>query len=403
MRVLECFAGIGGFALAWERLGFEHIQFVEWEPYCQAVLQEHWPEVPIHGDIRSFDAIPFRGRVDVLSGGPPCQPASVAGKRKGSADERWLWPEFIRVARECLPRWIVAENPTGIVTLKPHGLDWICEELEASGYEMLPVVVGADDIGAPHRRKRVWIVARRLDNADTGRCERPDDSLPAGGDKSIGTDGELADGEGSGRQAEGDGRLCGSRAGCDGESGADVAHRDGGGCRDDQGAALLDGERAAFGDGADGRCVAEDVAHAASVGREGSERATLPGWGADPATTGASHRWPSRPGEPQHEWEPPRVVGNPAGLRGHRRDDNGGGSGEGPQPVPELGNPDGDQGRCDRRDAPEPRLVRVPDGLPDRLESRIRRERLKALGNSVVWQVVYEIGKAILAAERQLK
>ena len=176
MRFVSLFSGIGGMDLGLERAGWTCMAQVEIDEFCRRVLEKHWPDVPRFGDVREVGAEDF-GAVDAVVGGPPCQPASVAGKRKGSADERWLWGEFLRLCRECRPRWIVAENPLGIVGLKPHGLEWIVEELERAGYEVLPVVVGADDAGAPHRRKRVFVLAhfnseRERDAGQHRRLER---------------------------------------------------------------------------------------------------------------------------------------------------------------------------------------------------------------------------------------
>lgn len=152
----DCFSGIGGFALGLERTGgFRTIGFCEIDPYCQRVLRRHWPEVPVHDDVRSLPRVPC----DLLTGGVPCQPASVAGSRRGRADERWLWDAFLEVVSASRPTWVLAENPLGIVSLRPHGLGWICGSLRELGYDAWPVVISAHDVGAPHLRRRVWIVA----------------------------------------------------------------------------------------------------------------------------------------------------------------------------------------------------------------------------------------------------
>lgn len=154
---LDLCSGIGGFGLAARWAGLTTIQFVEIEPFCQAVLVKHWPETPIHGDLRTFDARPFRGRVFLLTAGFPCQDISAAGKGAGLSGERSsLWWQVRRVIRECRPVFCLIEN---VPMLKHRGIDTVLFGLERAGYTPEAHVVGADDVGAPHQRKRVWIVA----------------------------------------------------------------------------------------------------------------------------------------------------------------------------------------------------------------------------------------------------
>ena len=152
---LDLFSGIGGFALAARWAGFRTIGFCDNEPFAQAVIKKHWPEVPIHGDIKALDGTAYRG-VTLLTGGFPCQPFSNAGKRRGKDDDRYLWPEMLRVIQEARPAWIVGENVIGIIGL---ALDQVCSDLEAEGYEVEPIIIPACGVDAPHRRNRVWIIA----------------------------------------------------------------------------------------------------------------------------------------------------------------------------------------------------------------------------------------------------
>ena len=110
MRVLDLFSGIGGFSLGLERAGMKTIAFCEQDEYCQKVLKKHWPDVPIHNDIRELDGTQYRGAVDVVCGGFPCQPFSQAGKRAGKDDDRDLWPEMFRIIREVQPARVIGEN-----------------------------------------------------------------------------------------------------------------------------------------------------------------------------------------------------------------------------------------------------------------------------------------------------
>lgn len=155
MRHLDLFSGIGGFALAAQWAGFETVGFCEIDEFCRKVLSKHWPETPIHGDIREVDGRDYAG-VELITGGYPCQPFSVVGKRKGAADDRHLWPEMRRIIAQAKPRWVVAENVTGHITL---GLDSVLTDLESLDYSAGAVVIPAAAVGALHRRERVWVVA----------------------------------------------------------------------------------------------------------------------------------------------------------------------------------------------------------------------------------------------------
>jgi DNA (cytosine-5)-methyltransferase 1 len=158
---LDLFSGIGGFAIAAQNAGFETIGFSEIEPYACAVLNKHWPNVKNHGDIKSINGI----KADLVTGGFPCQPYSVAGKRKGAADDRALWPEMLRVIAEARPAWIVGENVAGIINME---LDRVLSDLEALGYATWPLVIPACATDARHRRDRVWIVAHSMRGRHTG-------------------------------------------------------------------------------------------------------------------------------------------------------------------------------------------------------------------------------------------
>jgi len=155
---LSLFSGIGGIDLAAEWAGFRTVAFVEKDPFCQKVLKKHWPEVPIYEDVCRFSARPFLG-VSLLTGGFPCQPYSQAGKRRGADDDRALWPQMLRCVRESNPAWVVGENVAGFVNL---GLDACLSDLEAEGYEAVPLVIPACGVGAPHQRYRVFIVANAI-------------------------------------------------------------------------------------------------------------------------------------------------------------------------------------------------------------------------------------------------
>ena len=154
------FSGIGGFDLAADWMGWENVFHCEWNTFGQRVLKHYWPQSISHENIITTDFNIYRGRIDILSGGFPCQPYSQAGKRLGKEDERHLWPEMLRAIREIRPSWVVGENVLGLVNWS-GGLVFheVQVDLEAEGYEVQSYVLPACAVNAPHRRDRVWIVA----------------------------------------------------------------------------------------------------------------------------------------------------------------------------------------------------------------------------------------------------
>jgi DNA (cytosine-5)-methyltransferase 1 len=166
------FTGIGGFDLAFASVGIPTLWMVENDEFCRAVLRKNFGDVDLFGDIRRCGKLNLRP-VDVISGGFPCQPNSPAGKRQGSRDPRFLWPEMFRVICELRPRWIVAENVRGLVSVRSgRDFEQICSGLETEGYEVLPLVLPACAFGAPHLRYRVFIVAHADDNGAGQRIEQ---------------------------------------------------------------------------------------------------------------------------------------------------------------------------------------------------------------------------------------
>lgn len=231
----DLFAGIGGFSLALEEVFNEakinHI-FCEWEHFPSAVLKKHWPNGIFYGDIADLVAdtertglykpekpggsqeskgkrrLPQHERLDItsagvrgsftsnsqgyetltiLTGGFPCQPFSHAGRRKGTADDRYQWPNMFRIIQNVKPDWVIAENVRGLVTWNDGMvLEQVCTDLESEGYEVQPFIIPACAVNAPHRRDRIWIIAHRTDSRTKGLRERKVDSDDAANAGRIG-------------------------------------------------------------------------------------------------------------------------------------------------------------------------------------------------------------------------
>ncbi len=306
MNVLDLFSGIGGFSLGLERAGMSTVAFCETDDYCRRVLAKRWPKVPCHSDIRDLNGY-AKGYIDLISGGFPCQPFSVAGKRRGAEDDRHLWPEMHRLIEECRPAWVLGENVAGLIRL---GLDQVLSDLEGSGYACRTFAIPAVGVDAPHKRERLWIVAHAESRRGDGPLqpsERPTVSGTVGPSQAVAHGARLQ----PGRQEQ---RPERERTGPGGEQVAvdnPMPRRHG----------LPKGK--------------------IRTGWDGVERASR--WLPEPDMGGLAD-------------------GLPAGLAGCRWPD-------------------------------EPDIGRVAVGVPNRVQ------KLKALGNSVVPQVVEMIGHAIMQAE----
>lgn len=162
MRHGSLFSGIGGFDLASEWMGWENIFHCEIDPFCQRVLQHHFPNAKTHTNITDVDFRHYRGEIDIISGGFPCQPYSQVGRRRGSDDPRHLFPQMLRCIREIQPQWIVGENVHGIITWNDGEVfEDIHTQMGAEGYEMQSFVLPASSVGAPHQRNRTFFIGRK--------------------------------------------------------------------------------------------------------------------------------------------------------------------------------------------------------------------------------------------------
>ena len=196
MQIIDTFSGIGGFSLAGKWMGWRTVQFCEINEFCNRILKYYWPDVPIHKDIKTLtsDQIINNGLYDknettILTGGVPCQPWSVAGKRKGTEDDRNLWPQVINLIGKLHPNWCVLENVPGLINWsKGLVFEQIQVDLETEGYEVQPIILPACSQNAPHKRDRIWFIAH-----STCRRERElqpvirgDNSQAIGGENSCG-------------------------------------------------------------------------------------------------------------------------------------------------------------------------------------------------------------------------
>jgi len=167
VNVLDLFSGIGGFSLGLESTGFfKTIAFVEKDKFCQKVLQKNFPNIPIEDEVRNVKGEKYRA--DVITGGFPCQPFSVAGKRRGTDDDRFLWDETIRIVSEQKCKWFIGENVEGIINIQ-DGMVFrqIHDDLESEGFEVQSLVIPASGKGAWHQRKRVWIIGCNVSNSNS--------------------------------------------------------------------------------------------------------------------------------------------------------------------------------------------------------------------------------------------
>ena len=196
---LGLFEGIGGFSLAARWMGWETLAWCEWNEFGQRILKHHFPNAEGFGDITKTDFKKYENKIDILTGGFPCQPYSLAGKRKGKEDERHLWPEMLRAIREIQPTYVVGENVFGLINWNGGMVfNEVQADLEAEGYEVWPYVLPACAVNAPHRRDRVWFVAYRSDTGIEGLRSKRENTIhgfEVAADTNFGSEGASGKGE----------------------------------------------------------------------------------------------------------------------------------------------------------------------------------------------------------------
>ena len=389
IRILDICSGIGGFSLGLESTGgFDTVAFCEFDDFCRKVLNKHWPDVPIYKDLKEIGNEPERiiQDFDLICGGIPCQPFSVAGKKKGKEDDRHLWPYMYEIIKYKKPTWVIVENVGGFVNV---ALDDVCLDLEAQGYATQSFIIPACSVEAPHRRDRIWILGKNLENP--GRALRQ---------------GRIEQGENADEVGQGD---------------ADQLERSGGASRSDvanassqrlQGHRGEHGLREASKEEQTGRSSQEqDVSHAKELDRDvddnghsgqcdGQQRqglqGELGGASSNRAEDVANTERLGQQGQGEHE-RPSNTEKASEGQASGTDDGSQGQTGQGHIEPGVGGMADGVSARLDGHYGfeREPNIPRVATGIPERVN------RLKALGNSIVPQVIYNIGLAILEEEKR--
>ena len=397
IKILDVCSGIGGFSLGLEATGgFDTVAFCEYDEFCRKVLNKHWPDVPIYEDLKEIGNEPTRliQEFDLICGGVPCQPFSVAGKKKGKEDDRHLWPYMFKIIKHKKPTWVIVENVGGFVNV---ALDDVCLDLEAEGYATQSFIIPACGVEAPHRRDRIWILGKLMD--DSKRNEHIEEIR--------GGNGEEREDEKRQREEDNTSRISSGASGLrvsdqGHETSRDVADtesdREDGVSRKSksehgQGDTRL--ESSGSNNGRIERGSKQDVADSGSKGSQGHR-------GEHGLRETSEEKQAVRGGEEQD-------VSNAGGERGRsgqtdRQDAEDAGELTGSQEHREGnaesglgGMVDGVSSRLDRHHGfeVEPDIPRVAENIPDRVN------RLKALGNSIVPQIIYHIGMAILEEERK--
>lgn len=409
LTVGSLFAGIDGFGLGLEKAGFELRWQVEIDAWCRKVLSKHWPAVPKYDDIRKCGSHNLEP-VDLICGGFPCQPFSVAGKQRGAEDDRHLWPEMLRVIKELKPSWVIGENVAGLVSMAERIGDvrvegktvvstsesdsysavWIhkermllndiCEDLENLGYETVPLVIPACGLDAPHRRDRVWIVAhsehteRRpckpgRNDRDRKTAEREEKTGRAGASSENGRSRTMAHAEGERRRRSGDGG-CATPTDTNGDGRSGILRQAGQRKDGPQLGTDLDGESA--GTGRPGPSCQQTSPHPSCKDDGCSHSESIDGQVQQPGKCSCA-------GDVSYN--------NGPGCKELHTSQKPDGPGSSPGPSVEGG----------AVWPVEPGVGRVADGVPRRVD------RLGGLGNAVTHQIPEVIGRMIIEVERLTK
>ena len=438
IRILDICSGIGGFSLGLESTGgFDTVAFCEFDDFCRKVLNKHWPNVPIYKDLKEIGNEPERiiQDFDLICGGIPCQPFSVAGKKKGKEDDRHLWPYMYEIIKYKKPTWVIVENVGGFVNV---ALDDVCLDLETQGYATQSFIIPACSVEAPHRRDRIWILGKNVGNTSSDGRTESESSEKERGTIRQSEEGRVLESKGASDVAnatsEGlEGRISGDNQGGQEwqalsrseeqqhQVGADTRCSSGVSTKEDvsdSGRKGLQGHRGEHGlreasqeEQTGRRSQERDVSHAKELDRnvddnglsgqgDGQQRqglqGELGGASGNRAEDVADTERLGQQGQGKHE-RPSNTAKASEGQASGTDDGSQGQTWQGHTEPGVGGMADGVSARLDGHYGfeREPNIPRVATGIPERVN------RLKALGNSIVPQVIYNIGLAILEEEKR--
>jgi len=353
MKVLDLFSGIGGFSLGLEWAGMSTQAMCEKDPYCRKILSKHWSDITIHEDIRNLDGRQYANSVDVVAGGFPCQPFSLAStKRLGAKDDRALWPEMLRVICEVQPAWVIGENVSGIINME---LDNVLSDLENEGYATQTFVIPACAVDAKHRRDRCFIIANSHSNVIRNK-PRWGDGENGQGSPIITDHGEAQFMANSGRESKGSSLN---------RSGGERIHGEEKKQRSEEGDGFTDSGQA--------------LAHSDNTGDRASQ-----------SRTNEIGEEIIKRGQEQSQFEPSGFSEDMAHTNSEWESQQSGSE----QEVGGWSSYSGEE-RISIWE-PEPGVGRVADGVPGRVD------RLKGLGNAVVPQLIQAIGEIVIKADREI-
>ena len=381
LKILDLFSGLGGFSLGLERTGsFETIAFCDNDKYSKLVLQKHWKGVKIYNDVKEItkekfiaDGIQFP---DIITGGFPCQPFSVAGKQAGTDDDRHLWPVMFRIIQEFTPRWVIGENVKGLTNIQDGVVfETVCSDLEGAGYEVRAFNIPAAGVGAPHRRERIWIVAHAKRYNKT-------DEIGGSDETSRGIQEEHRQDDSSARLTS---RTSSIRQTNNGHEDMEDSRR-----TLQQGTELREKNEDEVGEGyanqhqRSGSPSESNVANTERKGLEGlnQQSTTISGKDERTYTRNESSRGQT-------------TRTDVANTKSSDRHDNEAVTGDGESSTQEVSRDGSSVSGEGSWWHTEPDVGRVAHGIPGRVY------RLKGLGNSIVPKIAEEIGKAIIKAEKE--
>ena len=393
LKILDLFSGLGGFSLGLERTGhFKTVAFCDNDKFSNLVLQKHWKGVKIYNNVKEItkERLEADGieSPNIITGGFPCQPFSVAGKQKGTSDDRHLWPEMFRIIKAFKPRFVIGENVRGIINIQDGMVfETVRTDLESEGYEVQPFIIPASGVGAPHRRERVWIIAIREDMENSRRTLRQGTELGAANEDETRKE-NAHQHQRSGSPSEFDVADTDTRLGNGQKKEIQTGRNTSNTSSEDVANANLNGEKwNQPEDGQGGRTeqsgedVADTITRNVETGRERQRGVRTESQGQGTSNNVASSGETKRTEKKLADTNGERLEGQRQGSRELSKTFFATDSSEERQRTM-------DQGWW----SVEPNLGRVAHGVSGRVH------RLKGLGNSIIPQIAEEIGRAIIKA-----